>query len=304
MKKIAVHNGEFHADDVFAVAILKLIHPEVKVIRTRDKEELKNADARIDVGQSYNSGTNDFDHHQQGGAGERKNGIPYASAGLIWKHFGEKLVSSSEVFDYIDEKIIQFVDADDVGLDTYTIKKSNPYTIADFIHGLNPGWPNQTEELSNKYFEEAVPTITNLLKREIETSEELIKARKIIREEIKKSNGEYLLLEKYLPFRKTVTEESDLKYVVYPHATEDYWCLFAVPLSMNTFENRKNLPKEWGGLVDETLQKITGVKDAKFCHNNLFLAIANSKEGAIKLAELALKNNPYKVEEKQEDSLK
>ena len=39
---------------------------------------------------------------------------------------------------------------------------------------------------------------------------------------------------------------------------------------------------------DETLQKVTGVEDAVFCHKGLFLAVAKSKEGAIKLAELAL----------------
>ncbi len=43
-----------------------------------------------------------------------------------------------------------------------------------------------------------------------------------------------------------------------------------------------------GGLRDEELQKITGVEDAVFCHKGLFLAVSKSKEGAVKLAELAL----------------
>jgi uncharacterized UPF0160 family protein len=41
-------------------------------------------------------------------------------------------------------------------------------------------------------------------------------------------------------------------------------------------------------LKDEELQKISGVSDATFCHRGLFLAGAKSKEGAIKLAEIAL----------------
>ena len=290
MNRIAVHNKDFHADDVFAIAILKLIFPKVKVIRTRDEKELKEVDARIDVGRIYNPKTNDFDHHQQGGAGERKNGIPYASAGLIWKHFGRNLVSSDDVFGYIDKKIIQYVDANDVGIDTYTIKKLDPYTIADFISGLNPPWPIQTEELYNKYFNEAVLVITNLLSREIQAAEGIIKSRETIRKEIKKSNGDYLVLDDYLPWRETVIEESNLKYVVFYDKFEDHWCILAVPVSINSFENRKNLPKEWAGLAEEDLQKVTGVKDAKFCHNKLFIAIAKSKEGAIRLVELALKN--------------
>lgn len=291
MKKIAVHNRDFHADEVFAVSILRLIYPKVKVIRTRDEKKLKEVDARIDVGKKYNFKTNDFDHHQKGGAGKRDNGIPYASAGLIWKHFGKNLVSSDEVFNYIDEKIIQYIDADDEGINTYIIKKLAPYTVADFIKGLNPSGLNQKDGLFDEYFEEVVIIIAKLLKREIKVAEELIKAGKIIKEEIKKSNGEYLLLNNYIPWKKAVIEESNIKYVVSHDPIENHWSIRAVPLSLNTFENRKDLPKAWAGLAEGDLQKVTGVKDAKFCHNKLFTARAKSKEGAIKLVELALKDN-------------
>jgi uncharacterized UPF0160 family protein len=40
--------------------------------------------------------------------------------------------------------------------------------------------------------------------------------------------------------------------------------------------------------MNEELAQVTGVADAVFCHNKLFMAVAKSKEGAIKLAELAL----------------
>jgi len=54
--------------------------------------------------------------------------------------------------------------------------------------------------------------------------------------------------------------------------------------------NRKNFPKLWAGLRDEELQNVTGVPDAIFCHRGLFLAIAKSKEGAIKLAQIAVES--------------
>lgn len=286
MKKVAVHNRDFHADDVFAVAILRLIYPKIKIIRTRDIEELKKVDIRVDVGRKYDPKTNDFDHHQ--GVEERENGIPYASAGLIWKHFGKKLVSSDEVFNYIDEKIIQFVDADDAGLDTYSIKKLDPYTIADFIKGLNPQWPNETTKLFNKYFEEAVSVINKLLKREIEAAEELVKSKEIIREKIKESNGKYLLLEEYIPWKNVVVEESDLDYVVYRDPVEGKWVIRAVPISLDGFENRKDLPKEWSTLEGKEFEEISGVKDVIFCHKNLFIAFTKSKESALKLVEIAI----------------
>ncbi len=287
MKKIAVHSGEFHADDVFAIAILKLIFSNVKVIRTRDSGELKKCDMRVDVGRVYNSETNDFDHHQKGGAGERKNKIPYAAAGLVWKHFWKKLVSSVEVFNYIDKKIIQYIDANDSGVETYDVKKVEPYTIADFVKGLNPE-ASSSGKVFDKCFDEVVSIVLKLMTREIEKAELLVKSKKVIREKIKKGK-DYIVLGKYMPWKEVVVEESDVKFVVYNVARENQWYVFAVPVSVKSFKNRKDFPKAWAGLINEDFQKVTGVKDAKFCHNNLFVVAAVSKKGAMKLAELALK---------------
>src|SRR3712207_7557428 len=58
------HPGNFHADDVFAVAVLQLVHGELEVVRTRDPELHAAADVRIDVGGRHDPATGDFDHHQ------------------------------------------------------------------------------------------------------------------------------------------------------------------------------------------------------------------------------------------------
>jgi uncharacterized UPF0160 family protein len=47
-------------------------------------------------------------------------------------------------------------------------------------------------------------------------------------------------------------------------------------------------PDSWAGKRDAELVKATGVADAIFCHNNRFMMVAGSKEGALALAELAL----------------
>jgi len=92
--KVATHPGNFHADDVFAVAVLQLVHGELEIVRTRDPELQAAADVRIDVGGRHDPATGDFDHHQNGGAGERANGIRYASFGLVWREHGEALAGS------------------------------------------------------------------------------------------------------------------------------------------------------------------------------------------------------------------
>ncbi|MFT7314501.1 MAG: uncharacterized UPF0160 family protein, partial [Paraglaciecola sp.] len=48
------------------------------------------------------------------------------------------------------------------------------------------------------------------------------------------------------------------------------------------------LPKEWAGLSDIALQDETGIDDAMFCHNGLFIAGAESFESTMKMASLAL----------------
>ena len=50
--------------------------------------------------------TGDFDHHQKGGAGERENGIRYASFGLVWREHGEALAGGAEAAAAIDERLV------------------------------------------------------------------------------------------------------------------------------------------------------------------------------------------------------
>ena len=91
MTVVATHPGNFHADDVFAVAVLGLVHGPLEIVRTRDEAALAAADFRVDIGWRSDPATGDFDHHQRGGAGERPNGIRYASFGLVWRAFGARL---------------------------------------------------------------------------------------------------------------------------------------------------------------------------------------------------------------------
>lgn len=68
MKKIITHNGQFHADEVFACALLlEHISDEMQIQRTRviDALEYTNTETFIvDVGQVYDTYMINFDHHQ------------------------------------------------------------------------------------------------------------------------------------------------------------------------------------------------------------------------------------------------
>lgn len=288
IKIIATHNGRFHTDEVFAIAILKLVYKNIKIIRTRDKEEFLKADLRVDVGRKYNYRTGDFDHHQNSFNKKRKNKIQYASSGLIWKHFGKKLVNSKKAFFYIDEKLIQGIDAMDNGVDIYEKSSLRGYTLGNVIDSYLPIWDEKNQDRDKAFFK-ALDFAIELLKREIKFANSIKKAEEILKNVISKSkNKDYIILEENIPWNEYVINNTKLKYIVEKNSS-GFWSLYAVRVSLGSFENRKNLPKKWANLDGDNLVKETGVKDALFCHKNLFTAICKSKEGAVKLAELALK---------------
>jgi uncharacterized UPF0160 family protein len=64
--------------------------------------------------------------------------------------------------------------------------------------------------------------------------------------------------------------------------------LHTVPATTDTFDARADLPESWAGLRDADLAAVTGVPDAKFCHNGRFIAAAKSYEGAYAMARQAL----------------
>ncbi len=70
--------------------MLGLVHGPLQIVRTRDEALLAAADVRVDIGGRSDPASGDFDHHQRGGAGERANGIRYASFGLVWRHHGAR----------------------------------------------------------------------------------------------------------------------------------------------------------------------------------------------------------------------
>ena len=54
-KTVVVHNGNFHPDDVFCVALLSILYDGgIKVTRTRDESVISKADYVMDVGGENN----------------------------------------------------------------------------------------------------------------------------------------------------------------------------------------------------------------------------------------------------------
>lgn len=285
MKNIVIHNDRFHADDVFAVATLSLLFGDVNITRTRDERLFESADFVLDVSGIYDR-EKYFDHHQKEGAGKRDNGIPYASFGLVWNHFGQKLCESLEAHQIVDDKLVQTVDAGDNGCLIYeSLEDYSVYGISDMVEAFNPSWKEDADY--DTQFIKALEIAKKILEREIKRANDKASAIPLVLEAYEKSSDKRILvLEEFMPFKEVLSEKEEVLYVVSPSKLDDSWRVNAI--QSEAFVNKKDLPKEWAGLRDEELQKVSGVSDARFCHRNLFMAVAGSKEGAIKLAELAV----------------
>lgn len=297
MKTILTHNGKFHADDVFAVATLFLAHPEeqFKVIRSRDIALEESADFVVDVSGKYD-GKKFFDHHQTGGAGMHENKVPYASFGLVWKEFGA-VVCGGDFFSVkqIEDRLVSSLDAHDNGVKIYEeLYPVSPFELSEYVGAFNPTWIEEEEgergeEKRLDIFLKLVEWAKELLLREIKRHKDKNTAYAQVKEIYEKSeNKKIIIMDKYMPWQDAIMEYSEPVFVIFPQMGGEAWAAKTVPKEKHSFESRLDLPAAWAGKRDAELARESGVADAIFCHNKLFLATAKSREGAIKLAELAL----------------
>jgi uncharacterized UPF0160 family protein len=289
---VATHSGSFHADDVFAIAVLGLLDGPIEVVRTRERDVLAQADLRVDVGFRDDASTGDFDHHQRGFDAARDNSLRYASFGLVWREFGARVCGGDqEVADAVDATLVQSVDANDTGqqLSEPLIDGVRPMTVNGIIGGFNPRWDeNLTEEQERERFDAAVALAEGILTREIASAASGRRSQHMVREAIAAAADPRVVeLSVNAPWKQVlVPEAADALFVIYPK--RQGFGLEAVPRELGSFENRRDLPASWGGLEGPDLVEATGVQDALFCHPKRFLAVARSREGIKQLAELAL----------------
>ncbi|MEK7113675.1 MAG: MYG1 family protein [Patescibacteria group bacterium] len=305
MKKLVTHNGVFHCDDIFATATLTLFLDKsgesFEVVRTRDADIIATADYAYDVGGVYDAEKNKFDHHQTSGAGfrsaplvntnEKFVPIEYASFGLVWKKFGAELAGGEKEASIIDKKLVAPIDAIDNGFALSDLKYDiEPYSIESAFASLRPTW-QEDEGGEDEAFFKCLEMAKLFLTREIVYAQGSVLAEDKVLESYRNAQDKrIIILDNHYPCQDTLRAYPEPLFVISQRKADKLWGVRAIQKDKHTFKNRKDFPADWGGLHDEELQNITGVSDAVFCHKSLFLAVTKSKEGALKLAEIALKN--------------
>jgi uncharacterized UPF0160 family protein len=311
---IATHSGKFHADDVWAAAVLDIVFPGCELVRTRDPARIDAADFAVDVGGIWDPQRGRFDHHQKGFAGARQSGVIYASAGLVWKEHGARCVKllaqahaghalaakdAQDIAYAIDSDLVQYLDMADTGA---ARNAPGSYGLSAVVSGFNPNWMDEEragsaaaiEELRLRQFRRAMEFITDILINQVRYRVGGLLAAEQVRQAERLEDGRLLLLENgALPWAAVVRNEMpNVLFVISHDRTEQRYMLHTVPAAADTFEARRDLPAAWSGLRDAELAAVTGVPDAVFCHNALFIAAAVSFEGALTMARQALAGEP------------
>jgi uncharacterized UPF0160 family protein len=307
---IVTHSGKFHADDAWAVAVLKILFPQAEVVRTRDTARIDAADFAVDVGGIWDAATGRFDHHQKGFAGTRPTGVPYASAGLVWKEYGARCVSALaaahtgqllldgtavEMAQAIDADVVQYLDLSDVGA-----AKNAPggYGLSAVVSGFNPNWLDEqrlgygdaADALRLSQFTRVMELLTDIMINAVKYRVGALLAVEQVRQAEKLDEGRVLFLQNgAVPWAQVVRNEMPkVLFVISHNIAEQRYMIHTIPVSPDSFKARADLPEAWAGLRDAQLAAVTGVDDAGFCHTGRFIASAKSYEGIRAMASLAL----------------
>ncbi|CAB4062499.1 UPF0160 protein C27H6.8,UPF0160 protein MYG1, mitochondrial [Lepeophtheirus salmonis] len=265
--KIGTHNGVFHADEVTACMMLKLLpkFKDAEIIRTRDQKILDTCDIVVDVGGVYDHSLSRYDHHQKTfneSLSTIIEGMPYvtklSSAGLIYAHYGKEVIGQrlkeinveeteeviKMVFERVYKKFIEEIDAGDNGMEyppmmvwLATIK------FFDAINLVRPEFLDRIDYYAQVWWP----------------------ARRIVKEAVQK--------------RLQVHESG--KIIAFDR---DGCPVLAVSVEGDHFNQRLKLKKEWRGLRDGELSEVSGIPGCIFVHAGGFIGGNKTRSGALQMA--------------------
>lgn len=284
---VLTHGGKFHADDVFATALLKILKPDVKVQRVFEVP-------KDFTGLAFDIGRGRFDHHQENSE-VRPNGVPYAAFGLLWREVGQEVLQAGctpeeaekEAVRF-DEHFIQPLDEDD--------NTGCGNQLAGIIGAFNPAW--DSDRTPDECFAEAVDFAGIVLRKKLEGIFSVQRARALVEEALSKAEDKIVVLPHFAPW-KAVLVPSDAVFVVYPSQRGGFNAQ-VIPADFDSDASKCDFPQAWAGKENEELQRISGIPTLHFCHKGRFLVSAVTQEDAVQACKFAMRE--AEAEKKQAGS--
>ena len=264
--KIITHDGTFHADELFSIALLlkfdKTEQQEIQIVRTRDVEFLSlyhdfSDVFIIDIGNDYNPELRNFDHHQDDEQFKSK-----ASIRLVFEYLMYQGKIEHDTGNHLWENLLLLINRWDLGLEQEFVNyyhRPLPSLIASYNRS---GSDIKTE---HQQFLKALNFAGECIENELSSFQLLNSARRgLLRS--RNINSFTLLFDDENPkYQVLLKQRRGIRFFIFPH--KDNWAVSAV-------DARKNpLPK----VVDDS--------ELVFRHKDHFLAVFKTKEAAIRFLE-------------------
>ncbi|WP_330448489.1 MYG1 family protein [Paracoccus marcusii] len=294
---LVTHSGGFHADEVLSTVILTRLHPQARIMRTRDADWITPAEGRIiyDVGRDFDAARMIFDHHQKSPP-LRDDGPPYSSFGLIWRQFGRDYLAALQVPAADIEAIHAAIDADLVLpidlVDNGALSPTGPLadlSLPMLLESLKPVFDDRSPDADDRAFDGAVAIARAFVEAAVARKAAKHRAEAVVMAAIAAAgDGSVLELPMGMPFRSAITAAGadHLLFVIHPRDTD--WALTGIRRDADGFALRADLPAAWAGLTDGAFEAASGRSRARFCHNARFIAVAADRDAALRLADLAV----------------
>ena len=245
--KVYTHAGLFHADEVTAYTIIKMCYnsTDVSFNRLTDLSDIPSDGIVVDIGRKYDHTNKLYDHHQDWIP--RKNGVPYASAGLIWLHYGKRVISMftdidktediDAIHERVDRNLIQGIDAHDAD-NNYSLKavcgagEVRVHSLSNIISSFNS---DDVKSETSQYFAfiDAADLVKSIISKEIKRAIKHLETEKKF-DDLHETMYEdkVIILKESLPWKEIVHEKyPDALYVIAPsnHPGNPY-SMISVPI--------------------------------------------------------------------------
>lgn len=286
---IYTHAGRFHADEVTAYAILSMCFSNLHLHRLGDIDNLGTDGIVIDIGRRWDPEKGLFDHHQ--GYFPRPNGIPHASAGMVWDYYGLMAVYALlggsledsvyySIKDEVDKSFIQGIDAHDAA-NTYRVEgyvgdvPVSVMTISHLIAQMNCE-DVFDHEAQMEYFYNSAMIIKRIIRKEIRQAYDRVKAVQFLKDEATHLDcSKIIILPESVRWKKAVHDNyPQALFVIMPSSHPgSTFSMLAVPVDPDSRE------------VKMPIERLDGFEG--FIHQGKWIAGSDSVADLIKLA----KNN-------------
>lgn len=285
-EKVAVHDFLFHADEVVAIAAIKVLYGEPKeVVRIPSRDEAKQEELRQQGFTLIDIGGGEFDHHGAARDWQYNNGIYLSALGKVLKQAVKDKKLEQEELNIMLFNGLYALQAQDNGQDYDGIGLESPFSFVKWLNGHDPA----DDRDQTWRFEEAVTTAKKVfaaMKRDAERAvldyDECIKAFKNMGENGIANFPHHMShgIQRCQMWNE-VYPEKEVKFFTFPNGKGSY--MIQGVNKVGSFKLNHEL--KYKGLRGEELNAAAGITDGVFVHINGFIGGADSLESYYKLAQ-------------------